>query len=56
MHQPFPLNTRVRHDAWGEGLVQRYEVDKMVVLFDDVGYKTLDVDLVGERGLLAIVD
>ncbi|MBW3592307.1 MAG: ATP-dependent DNA helicase [Actinobacteria bacterium] len=55
-HEPFPLNTRVRHDSWGEGLVQRYESDKMVVLFDDVGYKTLDVDLVGERGLLAPVE
>ena len=55
-HEPFPLNTRVRHDAWGEGLVQRYEADKMVVLFDDVGYKTLDVGLVAERELLTIVD
>ena len=50
--QPFPLNTRVRHAAWGQGLVQRYEADKMVVLFEEAGYKTLDVDLVVERSLL----
>jgi ATP-dependent DNA helicase RecQ len=39
--------------VWGEGLVQRYEADKLVVLFDEVGYKTLAVGLVLERGLLA---
>jgi ATP-dependent DNA helicase RecQ len=49
---PFPVGTRVVHDDWGAGDVQRYEGDTMVVLFDDVGYKTLDVDLVVERGLL----
>jgi ATP-dependent DNA helicase RecQ len=33
-------------------VVQRYEGDKMVVLFDEVGYKTLSVDVVTENGLL----
>jgi ATP-dependent DNA helicase RecQ len=51
-HEPFPINSRVRHKTYGEGLVQRYEGDKMVVLFDDVGYKTLAVALVTENGLL----
>ena len=41
-----------RHGEWGEGVVQRYEDDKMVVLFDDVGYKTLSVELVVENDLL----
>jgi ATP-dependent DNA helicase RecQ len=50
--RPFELASRVRHDAWGEGLVERYEGDKMVVLFDGAGYKTLDVELVLERDLL----
>ncbi len=50
--EPFPLGSRVRHGSWGEGLVQRYEGDKVVVLFDDAGYKTLDLDLVRERRLL----
>ena len=52
VEQPFPLGTRVAHDEWGEGAVQRYEGDKMVVLFDDAGYRTLAVELVVERGLL----
>ena len=50
--QPFPLNSRVVHSSWGEGQVMRYEGDKMVILFDEVGYKTLGVDLVRQRGLL----
>ena len=54
--QPFELGTRVAHARWGEGLVQRYEADKVVVLFDDVGYKTLAVELVRERDLLAPAD
>jgi ATP-dependent DNA helicase RecQ len=42
----------VRHTSWGEGLVLRHEGDSIVVLFDDVGYKTLSLDLVREKGLL----
>lgn len=49
---PFPEQTRVRHASWGDGLVLRHEGDSIVVLFDDVGYKTLDLDLVVEKGLL----
>jgi ATP-dependent DNA helicase RecQ len=48
----FPLNSRVRHWKWGEGLVIRYEGDKMTVLFDTVGYKTLGINVVTEAGLL----
>ncbi len=51
-NMPFPLNSRVMHKTWGEGLVVRYEGDKMVVLFDSVGYKTLSVIIVQERELL----
>ena len=40
-----------RHADWGEGVVQRYERDTMIVLFDEAGYKTLAVELV-ERGRL----
>lgn len=50
--EPFPLNSRVRHRKWGEGLVVRYEGDKMTVLFDTVGYKTLGIQMVTEAGLL----
>ena len=49
---PFEVGSRVRHAEWGVGSVQRFEEDKMVVLFDDVGYKTLSVDLVVEHELL----
>ena len=50
--QPFPLEARVTHDEWGLGTVVRYEDRRVVVLFDEAGYKTLGVDLVLERGLL----
>ena len=50
--RPFPEQTRVRHARWGEGLVLRHEGDSIVVLFDDVGYKTLSLDLVKQRDLL----
>ena len=49
---PFPLGARVVHPEWGDGTVQRYESDKMVVLFDASGYRTLAVGLVAGRGLL----
>ena len=51
---PFPLNTRVQHAGWGAGQILRYEDDKVVVLFDSVGYKTLSVRAVVERGLLHV--
>jgi ATP-dependent DNA helicase RecQ len=50
--RPFPVGTRVVHAAWGKGLVQRYDGDQLVALFDTVGYKTLSVELVEERDLL----
>ncbi len=49
---PFAVGGRVAHGAWGQGVVQRYDDDAVVVLFDEVGYKTLALDLVRERGLL----
>jgi ATP-dependent DNA helicase RecQ len=50
--EPFPLDSRVAHKSWGEGLVVRYEGDKMVVLFDTIGYKTLATALVAANALL----
>ena len=50
--RPLALGSRVRHQAWGVGTLQRYEGDKLVVLFDEVGYKTLAVDLVEKKALL----
>ena len=49
---PFPVGARVAHGQWGEGVVQRYDGDAMVVLFDDAGYKTLALEVVRERAIL----
>jgi ATP-dependent DNA helicase RecQ len=49
---PFAVGARVAHEAWGEGVVQRYDDDAMVVLFDEAGYKTLALEVVRERPLL----
>ena len=36
----------------GDGTVQRYGDDTVVVLFDEHGYRTLGLEIVHERGLL----
>src|SRR3954467_4448674 len=50
--RPFEVGASVRHADWGKGAVQRYDGDHVVVLFESVGYRTLSVELVTERGLL----
>ncbi len=52
---PFPASSRVRHTDWGEGQVLRVEGDRLVVLFDDIGYKTLSVELTQRNNLLELV-
>jgi ATP-dependent DNA helicase RecQ len=49
---PFAVGTPVRHSEWGAGAVMRLEDDRLVVLFDEVGYKTLGLAAVLENGLL----
>jgi ATP-dependent DNA helicase RecQ len=49
---PFEVGSRVAHGQWGKGIVQRYDDDAVVVLFDEVGYKTLALEVVEERSLL----
>jgi ATP-dependent DNA helicase RecQ len=49
---PYPLQSRVAHATWGTGVVMRYEGDRIVVLFEDVGYRTLSLETVQSRGLL----
>jgi ATP-dependent DNA helicase RecQ len=51
-HEPFPVHGRVRHAEWGAGMVMGYEHERMTVLFDEVGYKTLSVPVVVEQSLL----
>jgi ATP-dependent DNA helicase RecQ len=50
-----PVGGIVRHRTWGAGTVLGYEGDRMTVLFDSVGYKTLSVGVVREKDLLVVV-
>jgi ATP-dependent DNA helicase RecQ len=50
--RPFALGQRVEHAEWGTGTVQQYEPGRVVVLFEEVGFRTLALDVVEERGLL----
>jgi ATP-dependent DNA helicase RecQ len=50
---PFAVHSKVRHGEWGPGTVMGYEEDRMTVLFDEVGYKTLSVPVVVENKLLS---
>ncbi len=49
---PYEMNSRVRHRQWGSGTVMSYEGDRITVLFDEVGYKTLALAAVEENSLL----
>ncbi|WP_117213873.1 RecQ family ATP-dependent DNA helicase [Allorhizocola rhizosphaerae] len=51
---PFPLHSTVRHPEWGTGTVLGYEKDRMTVLFEDVGYRTLSVSVVQTQNLLVL--
>jgi ATP-dependent DNA helicase RecQ len=51
---PFPVGTPVEHTEWGPGEVMRLEDDRLVVLFEEVGYKTLALAAVVEHGLLRV--
>jgi ATP-dependent DNA helicase RecQ len=48
----FPVGAAVRHSEWDAGVVVSSDRDELTVLFDDVGYKTLALGIVRERGLL----
>jgi ATP-dependent DNA helicase RecQ len=49
------VGERVAHDKWGEGTVAQVDDGHVTVVFDSVGYRTLDAGLVADRGLLARV-
>lgn len=51
---PYPLRSRVRHGKFGDGIVMGYEgdPDRVTVLFDEAGYRTLALDAVREHRLL----
>ncbi|HEY2795390.1 MAG TPA: RecQ family ATP-dependent DNA helicase [Micromonosporaceae bacterium] len=50
--KPYPLHSQVLHAEWGRGTVLGYESDRMTVLFDQVGYKTLSTAVVRDNDLL----
>ncbi|MEV6196191.1 RecQ family ATP-dependent DNA helicase [Streptomyces sp. NPDC051920] len=51
----FPPGTRVGHRTWGEGEVMSEEGNRITVLFESVGYRTLSLPAVQARGLLTPV-
>jgi ATP-dependent DNA helicase RecQ len=48
----FSVGDRVAHEEWGEGQVMELEAGRVTVVFDSVGYRTLELELVLERELL----
>jgi ATP-dependent DNA helicase RecQ len=50
---PYEVGGRVRHGEFGAGMVTDMEADRVTVLFDDVGYRTLALEAVEEQGLLS---
>jgi ATP-dependent DNA helicase RecQ len=52
LEHPFPVDSAVEHAEWGPGIVMRHEDDRVVVLFETVGYKTLALAAVLENDLL----
>jgi ATP-dependent DNA helicase RecQ len=51
-HDTFRLQSRVTHDEFGDGVVTDIEEDRVTVLFEDVGYRTLSLEVVEAQGLL----
>ncbi|MGW7099639.1 RecQ family ATP-dependent DNA helicase [Streptomyces sp. NPDC054838] len=51
----FPAGTRVRHTSWGAGLVLSEDGDRITVLFDTVGYRTLSLPAITDQDLLTIL-
>lgn len=51
---PFPVGGKVVHESFGDGQVVRYDEGKVVVLFDEIGYQALSLDIVSERGILQL--
>lgn len=41
----------MRHPEWGSGVVMHNEDDRVTVLFEQVGYKTLSLAAVAAGGL-----
>lgn len=46
------VGQRVRHESWGEGGVVSDDGDRITVLFDEEGYKTIALEVVERSGVL----
>ncbi len=51
---PFVPGTGVQHETFGRGTVEGVEGRRLLVLFDDVGYRHLAVDVVRDSGVLTV--
>ena len=51
----FTLRAAVNHQEWGPGVVIAVEDDRLTVLFEEVGYRTLSVEAVEDNDLLRLV-
>jgi superfamily II DNA helicase RecQ len=51
---PFPVHSEVVHASWGPGTVMSADRDRITVLFDGTGYKTLSLDAVQREDLLTL--
>ncbi|MYS16677.1 RecQ family ATP-dependent DNA helicase [Streptomyces sp. SID4982] len=51
---PFQPGTLVRHEHWGQGSVMSEEDERLTVLFDTVGYRTLSLDVINKNHLLTV--
>ncbi|MGW0812281.1 RecQ family ATP-dependent DNA helicase [Streptomyces viridiviolaceus] len=51
----FPVGARVRHGEWGDGTVLSEEGDRITVLFDRAGYRTLSLAALADRDDLLTV-
>lgn len=49
-----PVDTPVEHRQWGPGVVISGEPDRITVLFDDYGYRTLSIESIRETGVLQV--
>jgi ATP-dependent DNA helicase RecQ len=52
VHGAYAIGDRVAHRSLGEGTVERVTANTLTILFDNAGYKTLDLELVQEQNLL----
>lgn len=51
----YAAGSRVKHAEWGEGTVMSEEGDRLTVLFESMGYRTLSLAAITGKGLLSAV-